>query len=661
MLSRLAEWFSERWPIRAVVRWGLEEEIPGGASYFYTFGSSLLFIFALEAVTGVWQMLYYVPTTDHAYDSVCYLRFHVPFGWLVHGLHYWGNNAFVILIVVHLSRVFIWGAYRKPRQLTWLAGTALLLLVMAMSFTGGLLPWDQLGYWAGEVGTSIAGTVPWLGDFLKRLTRGGETMGQLALSRFFAVHVAMLAGLLAAFIVIHLVALRQFGSIGPWEERKAARTGWFWPDQVFKDLLVVSVIFVVLVGLTVFVPAPVTGPADPLDTSYTPKPEWSFLFLYQMLKLFRGPWEPVGTVGIPLAIVLILLLVPFADRNPERNPARRPFAMAGGLLALLIVVFFTIAGYYSSPGASHAAPVPFTPQVAAAPPGAASDPPAATSRPALSPSAKAGEQVFQQESCLACHKVGGQGGDVGPDLTHEASRNRSRDWLATQIKEPKANNPGSAMPGFPSLSAGQIAQLVDYLWSLGRPSRVRTPVAPPGREPTGPPAAPPSAASPPAAKTEKAPGPAAEMIGSAGRGDVLFGEHCTSCHGPSGIDHVPNPGSDDGAVPPLHDIDPELRSADPDLFAQKIDPIIQQGSRPQGPGPMLSMPDFGASNSLTQPQIANVEAYVLALNGVNRAKIQRPGLSPPLFFGLTCAAFAVTWAGLGGWWLWLRRRRAAAR
>ena len=160
-------WINERWPLSIVLRWGSDEKVVGGSRLAYVFGSSLLFLFILQAVTGVWQMLYYAPTTDHAYQSVSYLRFEVPFGWLIHGLHYWGSNAFIVLLGLHTLRVFIWGAYKRPRELIWLSGVMLLLTGIALEFSGALLPWDMMGYWAAEVGSSIAGTTPLIGDFLQ--------------------------------------------------------------------------------------------------------------------------------------------------------------------------------------------------------------------------------------------------------------------------------------------------------------------------------------------------------------------------------------------------------------------------------------------------------------------------------------------------------------
>ena len=154
MFSRILSWINERWPLSPFIRLALEEEMSGGAGYAYVFGSAALIIFLLQVVTGIWQLFYYVPTLAQGYNSLNYLRTEVPFGWLVHGLHYWGANAMVVLVLLHISQVFIWGAYKKPHELQWVTGVFLFLLTMAMSLTGGALPWDKRSYWLVEVASS---------------------------------------------------------------------------------------------------------------------------------------------------------------------------------------------------------------------------------------------------------------------------------------------------------------------------------------------------------------------------------------------------------------------------------------------------------------------------------------------------------------------------
>ncbi len=610
MLNRLGNWINERWPLSELIRIGLEEDIPGGSSYAYVFGSLLLFTFSLQAVTGIWQLFYYVPSVQYAYDSLNYLRIEIPFGWLIHGLHYWGANAMIILLLCHATRVFVWGAYKPPRELTWLAGVGLFLITLAMSFTGAPLPWDEQGFWATEVGTSIAGTVPFVGNLVKQLMRGGQEMGQLALSRMFILHVAIFPIALLGLAGFHLVAFRKFGGSGPWDEAKHARSGRFWPDQVFKDTLSCAVLLVILIALVVIVPPPFAGPADPLDATYIPKPEWNFLFLYQILKFFPGKFEAIGTVGVPTLGILVLVLLPFFDKRSERAPARRLLAMSIAGVSILGLIGLTLAGHYSNPaGEQGGAPSPVVVQSE------------------QSSNIGLGKALFQSQGCTACHMISGSGGNVGPDLSGEGEKGRSREWLKTQIRNPKAHDPKSLMPAYTSLTDKQVDQLIEYLLNLTGAS----PALSSGATPLALPEV--------SASSALVPGKAAFIIGSAEHGTVLFEKNCAACHGPRGADKMSNPGSADGFVPLLQPIDRALYNKNPQLFASAIDLIIQHGARPDGPHPALIMPAFGDTQALSQQEIADLEAFILDLNGVNRGEIVHPGMQPGKFFLIVSGLF----------------------
>ncbi len=610
MLNRLGNWINERWPLSELIRLGLEEDIPGGSSYAYVFGSLLLFTFSLQAVTGIWQLFYYVPSVQYAYDSLNYLRTDIPFGWLIHGLHYWGANAMIILLLCHAIRVFAWGAYKPPRELTWLAGVGLLLITLAMSFTGAPLPWDEQGFWATEVGTSIAGTVPFVGNLVKQLMRGGQEMGQLALSRMFILHVAIFPIALLGLAGFHLVAFRKFGGSGPWDEAKHARSGRFWPDQVFKDTLACAVLLVILVALVVIVPPPFAGPADPLDTTYVPKPEWNFLFLYQILKFFPGKFEAIGTVGVPTLGILVLVLLPFFDKKSERAPGRRLIAMSIAGVSILGLIGLTLAGHYSNPAGEQ---------------GGTSSPVAVQSE--QSSNIGLGKALFQSQGCTACHMISGSGGNVGPDLSGEGEKGRSREWLKTQIRNSKTHDPKSLMPAYSSLTDKQVDQLVEYLLSLTG----ATPALSSGATPLALPEV--------SASSALVPGKAAFIIGSAEHGTVLFEKNCAACHGPRGADKMPNPGSADGFVPLLQPIDRALYNKNPQIFASAIDLVIQHGARPDGPHPALIMPAFGDTRAMTQQEIADLEAFILDLNGVNRGEIVHPGMQPAKFLLIVSGLF----------------------
>jgi ubiquinol-cytochrome c reductase cytochrome b subunit len=644
MFSRVLKWIDVRWPLSPFIHLALDEEMAGGSSYAYVFGSSALIIFLLQVVTGIWQLFYYVPTLEQGYNSLNYLRTEVPFGWLVHGLHFWGANAMVVLVMLHLSQVFIWGAYKRPHELQWVTGVLLFFLTMAMSLTGGALPWDKRSFWLVEVASSTAGTVPVVGELSKRLMLGGGVIGQLTLSRFFILHAAIASGILLTIAAIHLVALRKAGNAGPWDEMKRRIKGPFWPDQVFKDGLVATLIIVALVGLSVYFPPPFAGMADPLDATYIPKPEWNFLFFYQALKYFPGPWEVLATVGIPLGGFLVLVLVPFVDRSPERNPAKRPLAMEAWAIVVVVFVSLTVAGAYSKPEGIETPAPPVQPTQTA--------PPAPAAAPAapLTADAQAGRDLFQTQGCTACHRIGTMGGNIGPDLSGEGLKGKSTEWLTEQLRDSKSHNPASIMPSFASLGKEKIANLVEYLQSLKAESVAAS---------KGPAGAVMAAAQGHASALTAQPGPhgengfAVSIIGSADHGELLFGETCTACHGQRGTGKVPNPGSGDGTVPSLNPVDKDIFNADPKMFAGTIDRYIQHGSRPEGPSPSLVMLPFGDTRALTQQQIADIEAYVMKLNGVDRAMIYSPGIPPGVFFLITVVIFVVSGLGLAG--LWSRR------
>jgi ubiquinol-cytochrome c reductase cytochrome b subunit len=308
-----------------------------------------------------------------------------------------------------------------------------------------------------------------------------------------------------------------------------------------------------------------------------------------------------------------------------------------------------ITGYFSKPGASMAATKATTlvePQAI----------PLSTAGPSseISESAKRGVQLINSLGCIGCHRVEGKGGTVGPELSPDVLRGKSSQWLIIQIRNPKAHFPTSIMPSFSSLSDRQINDVVDFLLTLAQGRQV-----PPGPAVAAPTPAPsPVPPSGPAhvkvLGPQAPPGPASYIIGNVDLGEYLFKQNCEQCHGIQGKDKVPNPGSTDGTVPPLNPIDPTLFDNNAQTFVNKIDSYIQHGSIPAGPNPVLHMLPFGDSKSLTQQMIANVEAYVLHLNGANRAQLVHPGMKPHLFFWLVVIIFGCV---LGGFCIWKGRAR----
>jgi ubiquinol-cytochrome c reductase cytochrome b subunit len=344
----ISDWLDERTGYRALMKHALEEPVQGGASMAYVFGSVLLFILILQLTTGVLLAFYYAPSATDAWASVAHIQDTVTLGWLVRGLHHHGASAMVLVAGMHLLQTAIWGAYKRPRELNWIVGVLLFGLIMAFALTGYLLPWDQTGYWATKVATGIAGSSPMIGEQLKQGLQAGNEYGNLTLTRFFALHVFVLPAITIGLVVIHLALFRKHGVTPHWWKSKAqlARDVQpFWPDQLFKDFVGMTVAFVGLVAWTVHTGgAPLDPPADP-SSGFDARPEWYFRPLFQALKYFGGSMERVVALGAPVVIGGFLLALPFADRSPERAPQRRGIVMALLAMGGLCVVGLTFLSY----------------------------------------------------------------------------------------------------------------------------------------------------------------------------------------------------------------------------------------------------------------------------------------------------------------------------
>jgi quinol-cytochrome oxidoreductase complex cytochrome b subunit len=210
MWNKVYEWLDERLDFNALYKGLLDHPEPEG-NWWNTLGSASLFLFVMQGLTGIFLTVYYTPSPDHAYDSIQYIMNDLAFGWLIRGIHHWGASLMVLVVFIHMLRVFTTASFKYPRELTWLVGVGLLLLTVGMGFTGYLLPWHQQAYWATTVGTRIAGTVPFIGDFILKALRGGPDLSALTLQRFFSAHIWMLPGLLAALIGVHLYLIIKHG------------------------------------------------------------------------------------------------------------------------------------------------------------------------------------------------------------------------------------------------------------------------------------------------------------------------------------------------------------------------------------------------------------------------------------------------------------------
>jgi quinol-cytochrome oxidoreductase complex cytochrome b subunit len=350
-------WLSERLPVDFLAKFTREqlaEPLPRHVSWLHTLGFTALLLLALQIFTGVLLLFYYKPAAATAYESVTFIAEKVTFGWFFRQLHIWGANFIITVVALHLVRVFFYGAYKKPRELTWMAGAGLFFVMLGFAFTGYLLPWDQLAFWGTTVGTDSMKEVPLIGNFLLVFLRGGENVTDVTLSRFFAMHVALLPAMLFLLLGLHLFLIR-YHHISPLnpalrdEPDSAAAPNFadqnrpYFPDHFKKELLVSYAVLVALVIAAITVHIPLGKPANPMVTPPGIKPEWYFLPVYQSLKYVPG-W--LGVLGNG-AFVLLLLLLPLLDRSPERHPKRRKFMTTLGILIIAGTLGLGWLGYIS--------------------------------------------------------------------------------------------------------------------------------------------------------------------------------------------------------------------------------------------------------------------------------------------------------------------------
>ncbi len=306
-------WLDQRTGYKALLHEALFENVPGGARWRYVWGSTLTFFFAVQVITGLFLWMSYSPSSQTAWESVYFIQHQVWGGWFLRGLHHFVAQAMTVLLVLHLMQVVIDGAYRAPREVNYWFGVGLLLLVLALSLTGYLLPWDQNGYWATAVSTNIVGMSPGLGPVMQPLVVGGANYGHHTLTRFFALHAGLIPGLIIVLIVGHVYLFRRHG-LTPKQPLKGPDEG-FWPEQVLRDAVACLAVLAVVVFFIVREHgAPLGAPADPAEQFSAARPEWYFLFLFQLLKYFPGKTEIIGAIVLPTVCLLLLVAIPILGR-----------------------------------------------------------------------------------------------------------------------------------------------------------------------------------------------------------------------------------------------------------------------------------------------------------------------------------------------------------
>ncbi len=328
------------------------KRLPPHTSWVHVFGSLSLLLFASQTITGILLLIYYRPTPEEAHRSIQYITADVHFGWLYRQIHAWGATLMIVAVVLHMIRTYFSGAYKKPRELTWVTGVFLFIVTIGFGFTGYLLPWNQVAFWATTVGTESAAKVPMIGEWLRFFLRGGDVVTGETLSRFFVLHVIILPWILTGLIVVHLVLMRlsNLSTLEPVGEEKHLPPEHgipFFPVHVAKEGVVAILLLAVLVTLAIVSPWEIGEPADALSTPAHIKPEWYFLPSYQLLKYFEGPYGAIlGIVACSIPF-LLLLLWPFLDRGKQRHPRKRPLAVGLGLLGLFGALSLGILGHFS--------------------------------------------------------------------------------------------------------------------------------------------------------------------------------------------------------------------------------------------------------------------------------------------------------------------------
>ena len=320
-MRRVLDWLEERTGYRGLVRAALVEAIPGGARWRYVWGSTLTFAVVVQFITGLALWASYSPNAQGAWESVFYIENTMAGGWMLRGIHHYMAHATMILLVLHLMQIVVAGAYKAPREVNFWFGIALLHVVLGLSLTGYLLPWDQKGYWATKVATSIASITPVVGPALQEVLVGGADYGHLTLTRFFALHAGVLPGALIVLIGGHVLLFRRHGVTtgeGQGDQPAAARgtrDGWFWPDQALRDAVACLAVMAAVLYLVIRTGgAPLGAPADASEPYAAARPEWYFMFLFQWLKYFPAGTEVIGAIVIPGLVVGLVALMPFLGR-----------------------------------------------------------------------------------------------------------------------------------------------------------------------------------------------------------------------------------------------------------------------------------------------------------------------------------------------------------
>jgi ubiquinol-cytochrome c reductase cytochrome b subunit len=464
LIAAIGEWLDHRLQLAAPIREAAEHPVPRNtASWFYVFGSAALTIFLLQLATGILLAMVYVPSADEAWNSLQALNHQVAFGWFIRAVHGWGSNFMVAVVLLHMVQVFLFGAYKFPRELTWIVGVFLLLMTLGMAFTGQIMRFDQDAYWGLGIGASIASRVPVAGPMIVSMMLGGPIIAGATLSRFFTLHVFVVPGTLIALVCLHVLMVLKLGiNEWPMPGRLVKRATYerdyhaltksdgapFVPYAIWKDMFFTAFILLAVAGCAwYFGPFGPTGQPDPTIIQTAPRPDYFFLWMYALLSLLPPSLETPALLIGPVVAIVVLLLLPFLSGEGEKSWKRRPIAVLTVLLIAITLGTFThLAGY-----------APWSPHMNAW----SGDPVPDHMLKGTTALERQGALVFQGKQCRNCHALGESGGERGPHLDSVAVR-LTQDQLIRQVIQGGGNMPAYGK----NLSPAETTALVAFLKTL---------------------------------------------------------------------------------------------------------------------------------------------------------------------------------------------------
>lgn len=456
-LRHIWKWIDDRSGISEMLKPLLNHPVPPGSKWAYVFGSATLFCFILQVATGIGLALLYQPSSDKAFQSLQFITYEATLGRTLRGIHYFGASGMILLVGIHMLRVYITASYKFPREMSWISGVFLLVFTTGMGFTGQLLRWDANGVWSSVVAAEQMGRIPLIGKYMARLLIGGDTLGGQTLSRFFAYHVFLFPSLLFIFIGFHLWLVMRNGISEPpkagypvdsktyrqWYHTMLKSRGIpFWPYAAWRDVLFSAITIIVIVVLAVVIGPPALGKQpDPSMVYTTPEPDWYLLWIYALFALMPPAIESYAMFFGPIIAFAFLFAVPFISKGGERSPIKRPWAIVGSAAVVIVVSALLIAGSKANWS-----------------PNFDTKPLTAAAIHSTDTTVIAGGILFYQKGCLYCHSIAGQGGLKGPNLTHIAKR------LNVQDMKIRIINGSKDMPAYgQSLTRDELNKLITFL------------------------------------------------------------------------------------------------------------------------------------------------------------------------------------------------------